>query len=192
MSIKQYANHKELLADPEIEAVVIAVPLNVHAQIAIDALNAGKHVLAEKLMVQNITQCKEMIKVAEQNKKLLAIGHQRHYSVLYENANELIREGLLGDIKFIRASWHRNNSFPNSDSWNKPVPSEDKAYLAEKIKEWGFDSVEQLCRLALVQQDRRRTHGRIGKPPVGRVQHLPRKEASDCRARLRRPQLLRG
>lgn len=148
-SIKQYSSHKELLADPEIEAVVIAVPLNVHAQIAIDALNAGKHVLAEKLMAHNITECKEMIRVAEQNHKLLAIGHQRHYSVLYENANELIREGLLGDIKFIRASWHRNNSFPNSDSWNKPVPAEDKAHLESTIKDWKFDSVEQLCRWRL-------------------------------------------
>ncbi|MDB5338184.1 MAG: oxidoreductase domain protein, partial [Planctomycetaceae bacterium] len=47
--IKTYANHKELLKNhPEIEAVVIAVPLNVHAQITIDCLQAGKHVLCEK------------------------------------------------------------------------------------------------------------------------------------------------
>jgi predicted dehydrogenase len=106
-------------------------------------------VLTEKLMAHNITECKQMIKAAQEAHKLLAVGHQRHYSVLYENANELVRAGLLGDIKFIRASWHRNNSFPNSDSWFKPVPKEDEAALASKVKEFGYDSVEQLCRWRL-------------------------------------------
>ena len=109
--IKVYEDHKALLQDPEIEAVVIAVPLSQHAPVAIDALNAGKHVLCEKLMAHNITECKEMIKVAKEKNLLLAVGHQRHYSVLYDNANYLVQQGMLGDIKFIRAQWHRNNSF---------------------------------------------------------------------------------
>ena len=148
-SIKQYDDHKKLLDDPNVEAVIIAVPLNVHASIAIDALRKGKHVLAEKLMAKNITECKEMIKVAREEKRLLAIGHQRHYSVLYDNANDVIKQGLLGDIKFIRACWHRNNSWPGSDSWNKKVPTEDVAALSARIKDYGFDSVEQLCRWRL-------------------------------------------
>ena len=150
--IKTYPNHKELLKNhPEIEAVVIAVPLNVHAQVTIDCLMAGKHVLCEKLMAQNITDCKKMIREAEQAKKLLAVGHQRHYSVLYENANELVQGGLLGDIKFIRASWHRNNSFPNKDSWNPKIKPEDAAAYpsASALKEWGFDSVDQLVKWRL-------------------------------------------
>ena len=118
MKIDLCKDHKEMLKKhPEIEAVVIAVPLVQHAQVAIDCLKAGKHVLTEKLMAHNVTQCKEMIRVARQEKKLLAVGHQRHYNVLYDNANELIRNGMLGDLKFIRAQWHRNNSFPGSDSW---------------------------------------------------------------------------
>ena len=150
--IKTYANHKELLKNhPEIEAVVIAVPLNVHAQVTIDCLQAGKHVLCEKLMAQNITDCKKMIREAEAAKKLLAVGHQRHYSVLYENANELVQGGLLGDIKFIRASWHRNNSFPGVDGWNPKVKPEDLAAFKSpsELKEWGFDSVEQLVKWRL-------------------------------------------
>ena len=143
-SIKQFPDHRELLKDPEIEAVVIAVPLNVHASITIDALKAGKHVLCEKLMAHNITECKEMIRVAKEANKLLAVGHQRHYSVLYDNANDLVKQGLLGDIKFIRASWHRNNSFPDRDSWVKKVPDEDKKALEQSVSQYGFDSLEQL------------------------------------------------
>ena len=116
--IKLYRSHKELLEKhPEIEAVVIAVPLCQHARVAIDCLNAGKHVLTEKLMAHTVMQCKEMIRAAEKNNKLLTVGHQRHYNVLYDNANALIRNGMLGELKFIRAQWHRNNSFPGSDSW---------------------------------------------------------------------------
>jgi predicted dehydrogenase len=116
--VNLYRDHLELLKKhPEIEAVVIAVPLCQHARVAIDCLKAGKHVLTEKLMAHTVTQCKEMIRVAKQENKLLAVGHQRHYNVLYDNANALIQSGMLGDIKFIRAQWHRNNSFPGSDSW---------------------------------------------------------------------------
>src|SRR5258708_2539563 len=143
-SSRQYADHRELLADKDIEAVVIAVPLNVHASITIDALNAGKHVLCEKLMAQNITDCKEMIHVAKKANRLLAVGHQRHYSVLYENANDLVKQGVLGYIKFIRASWHRNNSFPNIDSWVKPVLADDKEKLGDRVTQYGFDTLEQL------------------------------------------------
>jgi predicted dehydrogenase len=144
-SIRQYADHREMLEkDKEIEAVVIAVPLNVHASIAIDCLKAGKHVLCEKLMAHNITDCKKMIHVAKEENRLLAVGHQRHYSVLYDNANDLVRQGILGDIKFIRASWHRNNSFPGKDSWLKEIRPEDKKELADKVSQYGFDNLEEL------------------------------------------------
>ena len=142
--IKLYENHKELLADPDIEAVVIAVPLSQHAPIAMEAMEAGKHVLTEKLMAHNITECKQMIQKAREKNVLLAVGHQRHYSALYDNANFLVKQGLLGDIKFIRAQWHRNNSFPESDSWRKPIPPEDMKALEGKTTEFGYEDVEQL------------------------------------------------
>jgi len=63
--IKQYDDYKKLLADKDIEAVVIALPLHLHAPVAIDAMRAGKHVLCEKLMAWNVAGCKEMIQVAD-------------------------------------------------------------------------------------------------------------------------------
>ncbi len=57
-NIKLHENYKDLLANKDIEAVVIALPLHLHAPVAIEALHAGKHVLCEKLMAWNITQCK--------------------------------------------------------------------------------------------------------------------------------------
>ena len=142
--IKVYEDHKQLIADPNVEAVVIAVPLSHHAPIAIEAMKAGKHVLTEKLMAHSISQCKEMIEVAAATGRFLAVGHQRHYSVLYDNANFLVKQGLLGDIRHIRAQWHRNNSFPGRDSWRKPISKADAAALDSKISGYDYKSMNEL------------------------------------------------
>jgi predicted dehydrogenase len=150
--IKSYDDHRKLLDDKSIEAVVIAVPLNRHAPLALEALDAGKHVLTEKLMAHDISQCKEMIKKAKDKGKLLAVGHQRHYSVLYDNANHIVSGGTLGDVKFIRAQWHRNNSFPGRDSWRKTIPAVDEQALGSRIKEYGFESMERLINWRLFNE----------------------------------------
>ena len=113
--------YQELLANKDIQAVITAVPLHLHAQVAVDAMLAGKHVLTEKLMAKNIAQCKLMGRIAAAKNLYLATGHQRHYSVLYDNAVNLIQYGLLGELHHIRAQWHRGN-LPGRDSWQMPVP----------------------------------------------------------------------
>ncbi|MCH7725074.1 MAG: Gfo/Idh/MocA family oxidoreductase [Planctomycetes bacterium] len=113
--------YEELLKDKSIEAVIVALPLHLHAKASVDAMQAGKHVLTEKLMAHNIAQCKVMSRVSAVTSKYLATGHQRHYSVLYDNAVNIIRWGLLGRIHHIRAQWHRGN-LPGRDSWAPPVP----------------------------------------------------------------------
>lgn len=122
--IKVYKeDYEELLADDDIEAVIIALPLWLHDVAAIKAMRAGKHVLTEKLMAHSVHQCKEMARVADDTGLLLATGHQRHYSVLYDNAVDTIRRGVIGDIHHIRAQWHRGN-LPGKDSWRPPLPKD--------------------------------------------------------------------
>jgi predicted dehydrogenase len=152
--VKTFNNHKELLAAKDelgLEAVVIAVPLNQHAPVAIECMEAGLHVLCEKLMAKTVTDCKEMIRLAESKDLMLAVGHQRHYSVLYANAAHLTSTGVLGDIKFIRAQWHRNNSFPESDAWQKwnSAHKNDRELLEKmekdgSLKEFGYDTARKL------------------------------------------------
>src|SRR5262245_55408849 len=98
-TIKQYRDYKEMLnKEKDIEMVIIALPLHLHAKVAIDCMNAGKHVLCQKLMARDIASCKEMIKVADQKDVALAIGHQRHYSTLYAHAQEVMASGVLGEV----------------------------------------------------------------------------------------------
>ena len=133
--IKIESDYKKVLEDPNVEAIIIALPLFLHAAVAIDALKAGKHVLTEKLMAHNVAQCKLMGRMAKAHDKVLTVGHQRHYSVLYDNAVNLIRWGLLGEIHHIRAQWHRGN-LPGRDSWQQPLPFEVESFgkNGEKIK----------------------------------------------------------
>src|SRR6476646_1303314 len=125
--IKIESDYKKVLEDPNVEAIIIALPLFLHAPVAIDALKAGKHVLTEKLMAHNVAQCKLMGRLANRENKVLTVGHQRHYSVLYDNAVNLIKWGLLGEIHHIRAQWHRGN-LPGRDSWQQPLPFMVEAY----------------------------------------------------------------
>lgn len=124
-NIKQYGRYQDLIAhakEDKVEAVIIALPLHLHAPAAIAAMKAGLHVLTEKLMGHSVRECKEMALVSEMTKRFLATGHQRHYSILYDNAMEVIKKGLLGDLHYIRAQWHRGN-MPGTDSWQQPMPN---------------------------------------------------------------------
>ncbi len=126
-NVKIYCQEKgqtydELINDPNVEAVIIALPLWLHDVAAIKAMRAGKHVLTEKLMAHSVRQCKEMGRVAKETGKILATGHQRHYSILYANAVDQISSGLLGDVHHIRAQWHRDN-LPGNDSWQPALPT---------------------------------------------------------------------
>jgi predicted dehydrogenase len=135
--VKVYGAYEDLLADKDVEAVIIALPLHLHAEASIKAMRAGKHVLTEKLMGHSIHECKEMGRVSRETGKILATGHQRHYSVLYDNAVHTIGTArLLGDLHSIRAQWHRGN-LPGKDSWQPPLPGD--AALAKRLAGWKKD-----------------------------------------------------
>jgi predicted dehydrogenase len=173
--IKKYDDADAMLADPDVEVVVIALPLWLHAPVAIKAMQAGKHVFCEKLMAHSVGECKAMCRVSRETNKLLAIGHQRHYSTLYDNANYLVQNGFLGDIRHIRAQWHRNNANPRIakdqdgnllyddkgepvyvrdeqgrivyfDGWKPDVPKED---LNIDYAKYGYKSLDELIRWRL-------------------------------------------
>ena len=123
-NVKVYGPYQDLIAHAKqdgIEAVIIALPLHLHAPAAVAAMKAGLHVMTEKLMGHSVHECKEMARVAKQTNLLLAVGHQRHYNILYDDAVEMIRKGLLGELHHIRAQWHRGN-LPGNDSWQQPMP----------------------------------------------------------------------
>ena len=68
-------NYQDMLADKEIDAVVITTPVDAHYTLAKESLLAGKHVLIEKPMVGSVGEAEELVRIAEQNNKVLMVDH---------------------------------------------------------------------------------------------------------------------
>jgi predicted dehydrogenase len=110
-------DYRRVLDRKDIEAVFIVTPYYLHVPMLLDAISAGKHVFVEKVMAQKEDQIPQVLVSAEANPKLvLQVGLQRRYSTVYQVAMQMIHNGALGKVQFIRAQWDRNGS------WRVPVP----------------------------------------------------------------------
>ena len=120
---KPYVDYRELLADKSIDAVYIMTPEHLHHDMTIAALKAGKHVYIEKPLAHTIEEGYDIIKAWEQSKKIVQVGTQNRSSSLYKKAKELVQQGMVGDVHFVRAFWYRNG-LPNEPSWRYVIPAE--------------------------------------------------------------------
>jgi len=106
---KKYKDYRELLADKEVEAVVIAVPLYLHFGVTRDTLLAGKHVFCEKSLVFKADEVHLLRALAAQHPtQILQVGLQRRYSIYFQSVKKMIDDGMLGTVTHIHAQWHRN------------------------------------------------------------------------------------
>lgn len=113
---KGYKDYRKLLDDSSIDAVLIATPLNTHSQIAIDALDAGKHVYCEKTTAKGYQGIENLVNKASNSKAIFQTGHQYHSSKLYKHVVKLIKDGEIGDVISFECQWNRNSD------WRRPVP----------------------------------------------------------------------
>lgn len=102
-----YAQIDELLADPNVELVVIALPTHLHHSMSIRALQAGKHVVCEKPMAVTLAEADIMLRVAESSPGLLTVFQQRRYNPDFVKVREIIQSGLLGRVVQIRIAESR-------------------------------------------------------------------------------------
>jgi predicted dehydrogenase len=91
----------EMLADPELEAVVIATPVPTHYPLALQALRAGKHVFVEKPPAMRASEMEELVGVAEEVGLVLMPGHLLLYHPAVAMVKQLVDSGELGDIRYI-------------------------------------------------------------------------------------------
>jgi len=91
----------EVIGDPEVDAVVLALPVGVHHQFARRALEGGKHVLVEKPLCTTTAQADELVELAERKKRVLMVGHTFEYNAAVRKLKDLVKEGTLGDLYYI-------------------------------------------------------------------------------------------
>jgi predicted dehydrogenase len=100
-SVKVLSDYKELLRNPDLDAVAIATPVKTHHPIAKDFLLNGKHVFIEKPLTHSHETALELVKLAEENKKVLMAGHTFEYTAAVNKVKEIIQSGELGKVLYI-------------------------------------------------------------------------------------------
>jgi predicted dehydrogenase len=112
-------DYREVLARPDVNAVIVATPDHWHARIAADAMNAGKDVYVEKPMVHAIEEGPGLAETARRTNRILQVGSQRVSSILYAKARDLYRSGIIGELNMVEAWINRNSAI---GAWQYTIP----------------------------------------------------------------------
>jgi len=112
-------DYREVLARPEVDAVIVGTPDHWHAPISIDAMNAGKDVYCEKPMVQKVEDGLRVIEAQKKTGRVMQIGSQGLSSVLYQKARDLMQAGAIGQLNMVEAWWDRNSPV---GAWQYAIP----------------------------------------------------------------------
>ena len=105
----RYRHYKDLLADDDIDAVIIATPDHWHSRISIDAAKAGKHVYCEKGMTRTFDEAIDVYDAVKKTGITFQLGHQNRQVEANEKAKEIIDQGLLGPINLVEIATNRNS-----------------------------------------------------------------------------------
>jgi predicted dehydrogenase len=105
---KAYRNYKELLADKNVDAVLIATPEHWHARMVLDALAAGKDVYVEKPLCRTPEEGVTLVEAEKRTRQIIQVGMQRRSYDLYLEGREIIASGRLGNIRMVRSWWLNN------------------------------------------------------------------------------------
>ncbi len=109
---RTFTNKEDMLALPELDAVSVCTWNSAHAECAIAALEAGKHVLCEKPMATNAEDARRMKEAAEKSGKLLMIGFVRRFGNDCAVLQDFLNTGFFGDLYYAKATYLRRNGCP--------------------------------------------------------------------------------
>jgi len=143
-----YRNYRDLLADPNIQAVLIAAPEHWHAQMVLDALAAGKDVYVEKPLCQTPEQGVRLVEAEKRSRNIVQVGMQRRSYDLYLDGRDLVKAGRLGNIRMVR-SWWLNNYLGGAPAtkldgpldWEQwQGPAEHRPLDPDRFRNWRYYS----------------------------------------------------
>lgn len=138
---KGYNDYRKVLDNKDIDAILVATPFSTHSQIALDALDAGKHVYCEKTMAKGYNGIQNLIKKVEGSKTIFQTGHQYHSSRLYTHVVDLIKNGKIGKIAAFECQWNRHGD------WRRKVPQPEleRAINWRMYREYSGGLLAELC-----------------------------------------------
>lgn len=149
---KTFSDYKLLLEMEEIDVVHICTPHYLHAQMAIDAMRAGKHVLTEKPMAITVSDAEEMIRVSRQTGRVLGVSFQNRFNKTSRRVKELIESKQVGSVLGARAflTWHRDKAYYSSGEWRGRWQTEGGGVLINQtihtldLLQWFMGDIDRL------------------------------------------------
>ena len=136
---RAYASLGEALGDPDVGLVVLATPHSVHAEQAIQAMDAGKHVVVDKVMALDQAECDAMVAAAERNRVMLNVFQNRRFDGDYLTVRKLIEEQALGSVRWVEMAWQ---SFRAQRGWRGRA-----AMGGGRLYDLGAHLIDQACML---------------------------------------------
>ena len=119
-SVKTYTDYREMVQDPNLDAVVVATPNKLHCEMTVAAFQAGKHVLCEKPMATSAADARKMIDASRKAGKKLSVGFQWRFRPECLYIKDLCDSGALGEIYYAKAHGLRRRGVPTWGSYMDP------------------------------------------------------------------------
>ena len=136
-----YVDYRKLLDDKTIDTVIIATPLFLHYQMAVDAIDAGKHIYLEKSLAYDTQQTLDLVKKVRESKLVFQVGYQYRYYGLYHKVKEVVDQNWLGKITHFECQYNRNSN------WRNPVsdPKLERTINWRMYREYCGGPLSELC-----------------------------------------------
>lgn len=138
--INVYPSFEALIGDPEVDIVVCATPNDVHRDIVISALNAGKNVVCEKPAALSVADFDEMVAASERSGKLLSVHQNRRWDVDFLAIRSLVKSGEIGEVINIESRIHGSRGIPSDWRCHKEPGG-------GMILDWGVHLIDQMMQL---------------------------------------------
>lgn len=135
---QHYLDFRDLLSNEDVDVVDIVVPSDLHYEVASAALESGKHVLLEKPMCLNLEHCDALIRIADSQGRLLAIGHELRLSSLWSRVKQMIDDGFIGQPQYALVELSRNPYRQGSSGWRYDIDRVGNWILEEPIHFFDF------------------------------------------------------
>lgn len=131
LPVKRYRTYQEMLADKNIDAVIISTPDHHHGFMGVDTVKAGKHIYLEKSVAHTEDELNELYRTVKESNVTFQLGHQITQSTVFKQAKEIINKNVLGKITLIETTSNRNTAegawIRHLDSDGNPKPGDEKS-----------------------------------------------------------------
>ncbi len=113
-----FTDYRDLIADPAIDAVIIASPDQDHREMVVNTLNAGKHVLCEKPLALTREDCEVIVEAVKKSDRKFMVGQICRYTPGFKQAKEIIDSGAIGELTFVESEYaHDYSEIYAKGSW---------------------------------------------------------------------------